>query len=62
MPGRRHLPQKIEFVEPAREGKRAIFFEFDVTADEQFFFGAGGGNVEQAVVFGFGAVIFEAGG
>ena len=33
-----------------------------MTADEEFFFGAGGGDVEQAGVFGFGAVVFEAGG
>ena len=48
--GRRHL-QKREFGKPARKGKRAVLFEFGVTADDKFFFGAGGGDVEQAVVF-----------
>jgi len=34
----------------------------NVAADEEFLLGAGGGDVEQAAVFGVGAVVFEAGG
>ncbi len=57
---RRHF-QKREFGKPASEGKRAIFFLFGVAADEELFFGAGRGHIEHAVVFGFGAVVFETG-
>src|SRR3989304_4111579 len=53
---------EFKLIEPAREGEGATFLEFNVTADDEFLFGAGGGNVEQAVIFGFGAVVFEAGG
>lgn len=46
---------------PAFEVETGLFL-FDVTADEEFFFGTGRGNVEQAAVFGIFEIGFMAGG
>jgi hypothetical protein len=53
---------QAKFAKPAGDGEGAILFGFDVAADEQFFFGADGGDVEQAAIFGIFEFILMAGG